>query len=95
MDRTAGDGTGVLVNVALVWPGFRVWGLARPGVEAATRSCAGQRTPECGSMQGRPAARLILPLLRTAAARSSNGTGAPREPPADSNAPLSAVGIGP
>ena len=36
MDRTAGDGGGVLVNVALVWPGFRGWGLARPGVDAAT-----------------------------------------------------------
>ena len=39
------------------------------------RSCAGQRTPECGSMQGPPATRLILPLLPTAAAHSSNRTG--------------------
>ena len=95
MDRTAGDGRGVLVNAAPVWPGFRAWGLAQPGVDAATENVAGQRTPECGSMHGPPAARLILPLLRTATARSSNGTGGPREPPADSNAPLSAVGIGP
>ena len=40
MDRTAGDGRGVLVNVALVWPGFRAWGLAQPGVDAATENAA-------------------------------------------------------
>ena len=94
MDRTAVDGRGVPVNVALVRPGFRGWGLARPGVEAAIEKLGRAADPECGSMHGPPAARPILPLHRTAAARSSNGTGGPREPPADSNTPLSAVGIG-
>jgi hypothetical protein len=94
MDRTAGDGRGVLVNVALVWPGFRGWGLARPGVEAAIEKLRRAADPGVRFYAGPPAARLILPLLRTAAAHSSNGTGGRREPPADSNAPLSAVGIG-
>ena len=84
MDRTAVDGRGVPVNVALVWPGFRGWGLARPGVEAAIEKLGRVADPECGLMHGPRAARPILPLHRTAAARSSNGTGGPREPPADS-----------
>ena len=44
-------------------------------------------------MHGSPAAMLILALLRTAAARSTNPTGGPREPGADSNPSLSTVVI--
>jgi hypothetical protein len=48
MDRTAGDGRGVLVNVALVWPGFRGWGLAQPGVEAAIEKLRRAADPGVG-----------------------------------------------
>ena len=63
MDRTAGDGRGVLVNVALVWLGFRGWGLARPGVEAATEKRWRGSGPRMRFDGGRHAARLILPQL--------------------------------
>ena len=94
MDRTAGDGRGVLVNVALVWPGFRGWGLARPGVEAATEKLRRAADPGLRFDAGPPAARLILPRFEQLPRARQTGRGGRGEPPADSNAPLSAVGIG-
>ena len=45
MDRTAVTVRACLVKATLVWPGFRGWGPARPGVEAATEELGSAADP--------------------------------------------------